>query len=201
VKNMMKVSVILPVKDEPYLPQMIDRIKRVIPCDVHVQREPGLANAVLRGVKASIGDVVCVLDADGSHNPSYLPAMIQRLSEADIVVGSRYVRGGGTQDYFMRMLLSRLFCKFARALLRLKVNDNMSGFVVAKREVFEQHHYQPLGYKFILELLVKGRDKFTVVEYPVVFEKRKMGLSKTGFGQGIKTFMFILKLWIWSVIR
>lgn len=196
-----KVSVILPVKDEPYLPQIIDRINRVIPCDLHVQREPGLANAVLCGVKACGGNVVCVLDADGSHNPSYIPGMIQRLSEADVVVGSRYVRGGGTQDHFMRMLLSRLFCKLARAMLRLNVNDNMSGFVVAKREVFDQLHFAPFGYKFVLEMLVKGRNKFTFVEHPVVFEKRKMGSSKTGFGQGIKTFMFIMKLWIGEIAK
>lgn len=151
-------------------------------------------------VRASVGDVICVLDADGSHNPSYLPAMVRRLSEVDIVVGSRYVRGGGTQDYLIRMLLSRLFCKVARALLRVKVNDNMSGFMVAKREVFEQLHFQPFGYKFVLELLVKSNHKFTIVEHPVVFEKRKMGVSKTGFGQGVKTFMFILKLWIGEIV-
>jgi dolichol-phosphate mannosyltransferase len=198
---MPKISVIIPVKDEPYLPHLVRRIKQMFPCDVHIQTEPGLANAVLCGVKVASGDVVCVLDADGSHNPSYLPTMVHRLSEADIVVGSRYVRGGGTEDYFMRMLLSRLFCKLSRALLRLKVNDNMSGFVVAKREVFEQMHPQPFGYKFVLELLVKGRGRFTVVEHPVVFEKRKMGISKTGFGQGVKTFMFILKLWIGDIVK
>jgi len=197
----MKVSVIIPVKDEPYLPQLVGRIKQMFPCDIHIQTELGLANAVLCGVKAASGDVVCVLDADGSHNPSYLPAMVQRLSEADIIIGSRYVRGGGTQDYFIRMVLSRLFCKLSRALLRLKVNDNMSGFVVAKREIFEQLHLQPFGYKFVLELLVKGRGKFTVIEHPVVFEKRKMGVSKTGFGQGVKTFMFILKLWIGDIAK
>lgn len=192
----MKVSVIIPVKDEPYLPRLIKRINHELACDIHLQTELGLSNAVLCGVRGSVGGVVCILDADGSHNPSYLPAMVRRLGEADIVIGSRYVRGGGTQDYFVRILLSRLFCKFARALLRLGVNDNMSGFVVAKREVFEQLHFQPFGYKFLLELLVKGRHKFTVVEHPVVFEKRKMGYSKTGIGQGMRTFIFILKLWI-----
>jgi hypothetical protein len=72
----------------------------------------------------------------------------------------------------------------------------MSGFIVARREVFEQLNLKPLGYKFGLEIISKSKGKFNVAEYPVFFEKRKMGVSKTGFGQGIKTFAFILKLWM-----
>ena len=75
----------------------------------------------------------------------------------------------------------------------------MSGFIVAKRVVFEQLNLKPLGYKFGLELITKSKGKFSVTEVPVFFEKRKMGLSKTGFGQGIKTFAFIIKLWLETI--
>jgi dolichol-phosphate mannosyltransferase len=187
------ISVVIPVKNEPYLPKLLSQLYGY---EVLVQREPGLANAVLNGVKLSTGEAICILDADGSHNPCYIPKMLKHLTCADVVVGSRYVKGGGTEDYFARMLISRLFCKFARFVLRIHVNDCMSGFIVAKKEVFEQLNLKPLGYKFGLEIIVKSKGKFRVVEYPVFFEKRKMGLSKTGAGQLIKTFTFIMKLWM-----
>jgi dolichol-phosphate mannosyltransferase len=189
----MIASVILPVKDEPYLPKLLSQLEGY---EVLVQREPGLANAVLHGVKLAHGEAIVILDADGSHNPKYISEMLKYLSVFDVVVGSRYVHGGGTEDYFLRMLLSRLFCKLARFILRIKINDCMSGFIVARREVFEQLNLKPLGYKFGLEIISKSKGKFNVAEYPVFFEKRKMGVSKTGFGQGIKTFAFILKLWM-----
>jgi dolichol-phosphate mannosyltransferase len=187
------ISVVIPVKNEPYLPTLLGQLEGY---EVLVQREPGLANAVLHGVKLCTGEAIVVLDADGSHNPKYVPEMLKHLAWADVVVGSRYVRGGGTEDYFVRMLISRLFCKFARFILRIHVNDCMSGFVVARREVFEQLNLKPFGYKFLLEIIVQSKGKFRVAEYPVVFEKRKMGLSKTGAGQLIRTFAFIMKLWM-----
>jgi dolichol-phosphate mannosyltransferase len=189
----MIASIILPVKDEPYLPTLLSQLNGY---EVLVQREPGLANAVLHGVKLAHGEAIVILDADGSHNPKYISNMLKYLSVFDVVIGSRYVHGGGTEDYFLRMLLSRLFCKLARFILRIKINDCMSGFIVARREVFEQLNLKPLGYKFGLEIIAKSKGKFKVAEYPVFFEKRKMGFSKTGFGQGLKTFAFILKLWM-----
>mgnify|MGYP001407006754 CR=1 FL=1 len=189
----MIASVILPVKNEPYLPVILKQLEGY---EVLVQRELGLANAVLHGVKLAHGEAIVILDADGSHNPKYISEMLKYLSVFDVVVGSRYVNGGGTEDYFLRMLLSRLFCKLARFILRIHVNDCMSGFIVAKREVFEQLNLKPLGYKFGLEIIAKSKGKFRVAEFPVYFEKRKMGISKTGFGQGIKTFAFIMKLWM-----
>ena len=130
----MIASVILPVKNEPYLPVMLKQLEGY---EVLVQCELGLANAVLHGVKLAHGEAIVILDADGSHNPKYIPQMLEQLENYDIVVGSRYVRSGGTEDYFVRMLLSRLFCKVARFILRIDVNDCMSGFIVAKRVVFE----------------------------------------------------------------
>jgi dolichol-phosphate mannosyltransferase len=187
----MIASIIIPVKNEPYLSTLLSQLEGY---EVLVQREPGLANAVLCGVKRSHEEAIITMDADGSHNPKYIPEMLKYLSVFDVVVGSRYVKGGRTQDYFVRMILSRLFCKLARFILQINVNDCMSGFIVAKREVFEQLNLKPLGYKFGTEILFKSRGKFRVAEYPVVFEKRKMGLSKTGFGQAIKTLTFIIKL-------
>jgi dolichol-phosphate mannosyltransferase len=190
------ISVIIPCKNEPYLPTLLHdlSLSLTLPYETRIQTEQGLGNAVLCGVRSSVGDAVAILDADGSHHPKYISNMVKLLEKYDIVIGSRYVRGGATEDYFLRMLLSRLYCKVAKFLFNLKVNDNMSGFVVAKREVFNALTLKPVGYKFGLEMLIKSRGKFRVCEYPVRFEKRKMGLSKTGFGQALKTFAFILQL-------
>jgi len=190
------ISVIIPVKNEPYLNFLLSDISLSLkgPYETKIQTEQGLGNAVLCGVRSSVGDVIAVLDADGSHNPVYLPSMVKLLSEYDIVIGSRYVHGGSTEDYTLRMLISRLYCKVAKFLFNLKVNDPMSGFIVAKKSVFNSLTLNPVGYKFGLEILVKSKGKFKVLEYPVNFEKRKMGLSKTGVGQGFKTLAFILKL-------
>ena len=190
------ISVIIPCKNEPYLPTLLHdlSLSLTLPYETRIQTEQGLGNAVLCGVRSSVGDAVAILDADGSHNPKYLSNMVKLLEDYDIVIGSRYVRGGATEDYFVRMLLSRLYCKVAKFLFNLKVNDNMSGFVVARRGVFNSLTLKPVGYKFGLEMLVKSRGKFRVCEYPVCFEKRKMGLSKTGFGQALRTFAFILQL-------
>lgn len=194
------ISVIIPCKNEPYLQRLIGVINTYLslPHEIHVQREAGLSNAILCGVKRSTGDIVVILDADGSHNPKYIPNMIKMLNFYDIVIGSRYIKNGRTQDYFVRYLISRLFCKVAKALLNLDVNDNMSGFIVTKRNVFEQLKLKPFGYKFALEMMVKSKGKFKVGEFPVVFEKRKIGYSKTGLLQGIRTLAFIYKLWLWS---
>ena len=97
------------------------------------------------GVRSSSADIICIFDADGSHNPKYIPDMIRRLSYADVVLGSRYVKGGGTRDYLVRTLLSRFFCKLARTVLRLGINDTMSGFLVARRKVVESPWIKPFG--------------------------------------------------------
>ena len=188
----MKATVIIPTKNEPYLPTLLKQLSNY---EVLVQTEPGLANAVLHGVKKAHGEALVVLDADGSHNPKYIPAMLKLLDQGyDIVIGSRYTHGGKTEDTYMRQILSRFFNQLGRVILQINVKDNMSGYIVARRIVFEQFNLKPLGYKILLEILVKNQGRFRVVEFPIIFEKRKLGQSKTGLGQAIKTLTFIIKL-------
>jgi len=196
------LSIIIPCKDEPYLPELIRIIDAYvkIPHEIKVQSEPGLANAILCGVKGSIGDVIVVLDGDGSHNPKYIPQMVEMLHNHDIVIGSRYTQGGHNADYFLRHLLSRFYCKLARSLLRLQVSDTMSGFIVARKEVFDRLSLlNNDDYKFGLEIMEKSKDRFRIAECPVVFEERKAGYSKTDAIQGIRTLAFIFKLFMWKI--
>lgn len=133
----MTISVVLPVKYEPYLPRLQKHIRDCLefaePYEILVQKELGLSTAVLYGVKNSNGESLVIMDADGSHNPKYIRKMVSKLNSYDIIVGSRYVNGGGTEDHFVRQLISLLFCKFARTVLGLKINDTMSGFIAFKK--------------------------------------------------------------------
>ena len=190
------ISLVIPCKDEPYLPTLLSEINDVMqePYEVLVQKEGGLGYAVKCGIERSKGEIICVLDADGSHPPKYLPYIINQIMFYDIVIGSRY-RGGNTQDSFIRKVISRFYCEFAKELFGLNVNDNMSGFFAVKREVFEKYPITNKGYKILLECLVKSRQDFVAKEYPIIFEPRKLGKSKANLKQGIQTLWFIIKLY------
>lgn len=92
----MMISVVIPCKNEPYLRILVDLIHSslVYPHEILVQTEPGLALAVLCGVRRAKGNVIVVLDADGSHNPQNLTKMIDLVQTYPIIIGSRYVEGG-----------------------------------------------------------------------------------------------------------
>ena len=196
----MLVSVIIPCKNEPYLNRLISEIDNCLAYshEILVQTEPGLAKAVMCEAKRAKGDVLVVLDGDGSHSPRTLNKMVSLVATYPVVVGSRYVNGGVSKDSLVRQFLSRLFCKMARATLKVEIEDSMSGFVAIGRRVLNSVHLEPFGYKFVLELLVKSNGCHKVFECPIVFEARKMGYSKTGVRVGISTIAFILLLWFWK---
>jgi glycosyltransferase involved in cell wall biosynthesis len=194
------ISIVIPSKEEPYLGRLVDSIHRTVsyPHEILVQSEPGLGSAVLQGIRNSKGNVIAILDGDGSHSPNDLNKMLGLLQTYQLVVGSRYIQGGSSKDTFLRRFLSLAFSRTSRSLLKLKTNDPMSGFVVAKRQVFETVKLRPIGYKFLLELLVKSKESFKISEYPITFEKRKMGKSKTGVAEGVRIVELILLLMHWK---
>jgi dolichol-phosphate mannosyltransferase len=197
------ISIVIPSKDEPYLAFLVDSIHNTIdhPHEILVQNEPGLASAVLHGIKKAKGEIVAVLDADGSHDPKDLKKMINLTKNYQLVVGSRYIEGGKSKDFFSRRFLSHAFCRIARVLLNLKINDPMSGFVVVNRKVFKNFVIHPVDYKFLLEMIVKSNGSLKIFEYPITFERRKMGYSKTGVTEGIRTIGFIMLLFLWKSIN
>jgi len=124
------------------------------------------------------------MDADFSHHPRYIPAMI-KASEAqyDLVIGSRYVPGGGTPDFpLRRRVLSSGANGFARLLLGLRARDATAGFRCYRRVVLESLPLDSIfsnGYSFLIEMLfLVQRAGFSVGEVPIVFEDRKRGKSK-----------------------
>jgi dolichol-phosphate mannosyltransferase len=159
----------------------------------------GLSQAVLDGVRRARGDYLVCMDADLSHPPEVLPAMLAKLNGgADFVLGSRYVRGGTTShDWgFLRWANSRAATLLAMPLT--SVRDPMSGFFALRRSTFEQgKDFNPVGYKIGLELIVKCRCE-RVVELPIHFEDRQFGQSKLTLRQQMLYLQHLRRLYIFK---
>lgn len=141
----------------------------------------GLASAFNRGIIESRGRIVGWMDADMCMPPSLLPAMIEKLADYDIVVGSRYAPGGIDDRALLRVLSSRLINGLATLVLGFGIRDYDSGFVVVRRSVFDKVSIIPTGYgAYFMEFLYTCRKKgLTVYEMPYVFKDRAKGVSKS----------------------
>jgi dolichol-phosphate mannosyltransferase len=141
----------------------------------------GLASAFNRGIIESRGEIVGWMDADMCMPPSMLPAMVDKLNEHDIVVGSRYAQGGKDDRAALRVISSRLINGLAGLVLGYGIKDYDSGFVVLRRTVFNKVSIIPTGYgAYFMEFLYTCRKKgLTVYEMPYVFRDRAKGISKS----------------------
>jgi dolichol-phosphate mannosyltransferase len=153
---------------------------------LHRAAKQGLGKAYLAGFAWALQrgyPLVLEMDADFSHNPKYLPRMLELAREADLVLGSRNVKGGGTVNWGLgRKMLSRGGSLYARTILGLRVRDLTGGFKCFRREVLEAIDLGSVecsGYAFQIELTYRTVKKgFRVVELPIVFEDRRVGHSK-----------------------
>jgi dolichol-phosphate mannosyltransferase len=147
---------------------------------IHRKAKEGLSSAIIDGLKKSKGETVVVMDSDLSHPPQILPKMLDTLkqTQCDIVVASRYVKGGAIHGWpFKRKLMSKIATKIAKKGLGVTANDPMSGFFAFRRKVTEGLKFDAIGYKILLELLVKTKGA-KVEEIPYTFTDRKFGSSK-----------------------
>ncbi len=153
---------------------------------LHRAAKEGLGKAYLAGFAWALErgyDLVLEMDADFSHHPRHLPALLDRSRDADLVLGSRYVPGGGTVNWGLgRRILSRGGSLYARTILGVDVRDLTGGFKCFRREVLEAIELPTVectGYAFQIELtyrtVLRG---FRVAEVPIVFEDRRVGQSK-----------------------
>jgi dolichol-phosphate mannosyltransferase len=207
------ISILIPTKEEPNLSNLIREIRKelrkirheVIVIDkskvppklknarVLIQQSDGLGNAVLEGLEHSHGDIIVIMDGDGSHRPEDITRLLDKTDENDIVIGSRFVRGGTTQDNTHRRIVSSFFRRFASLVLDLKIEDSMSGFSAIRREVYDNLDLKPLGYKINMEIVFKARKKYNISEVPITFLSRKHGRSKAASVSGIKEAFRILR--------
>ena len=146
----------------------------------------GLGTAYIEGFRWGMArdyGLFIEMDADFSHNPGYLPPMIQYSERYDFVIGSRYVPGGGVRGWGVwRKFISTAGSLYARAILGLPIHDLTGGFNLWKRSVLERLDLNDIrseGYAFQIELKYKAFSKgFSWLEYPIIFEDRQAGKSK-----------------------
>jgi dolichol-phosphate mannosyltransferase len=149
-------------------------------------RKEGLGQAYLAGFARALAGgarIVCEMDADLSHDPACLPALLAAAAEADLVLGSRYVAGGGVADWGpLRRLVSRLGCHYARLILGIPQRDLTGGYKAIRREVLEAIDLESVrsqGYVFQIEITYRAvLAGFRVEEVPIVFRDRTEGESK-----------------------
>lgn len=150
---------------------------------IEVIRRPGkmgLSSAILAGVQSAAGEIVVVMDGDFSHPPQTISHMLEELQDpkCDIVVASRYVKGGSVIGWpFKRRLMSKSATKIAQVGLGIEVKDPMSGFFAFRRRIIEGVKFDAIGYKMLLEILVKAKGA-RVKEVPYTFTNRRAGASK-----------------------
>jgi dolichol-phosphate mannosyltransferase len=160
-------------------------------------RKMGLASAILDGMRAAEYDLIAVIDADLQHPPELLPRLLEKAREGyDVVVASRYVEGGSIEGWsFWRRLVSKGAIFLAHALFSKTkaVKDPMSGFFLFKKDVIGGVRLELLGYKLLLEILVRGR-YCKVVEVPCIFRGRKKGKSKLSLKEIFDYVVLLFKL-------
>jgi dolichol-phosphate mannosyltransferase len=153
---------------------------------LHRARKQGLGRAYLAGFELALdagADLLMEMDADFSHDPRDVPRLIAAAGAADLVLGSRYVPGGGVENWGLsRRLLSRGGCAYARVLLGIPVRDLTGGFKCFNRRVLQAIDLADVradGYAFQVELTYRAvRAGFRVAEVPILFRERREGASK-----------------------
>ncbi len=153
---------------------------------LHRPGKAGLGTAYLEGFRLALErgyEAMGEMDADLSHNPTYLPAMMKALEGADLVLGSRYVRGGGVRNWgVLRRLISRGGSLYSQMVLGVGVHDLTGGFKLFRRELLEKLGLDTVrsnGYSFQIEMTYRAlRRGYRVVEVPIIFEDRQVGKSK-----------------------
>lgn len=211
----MKISVLIPTKNEPLINELIKRIHGVLKTHKHeiividksntrpkirnaklvLQKSDGLGKAILEGLKYAHGDVIVIMDGDGSHDPKFIPKFIEKIKKYDIVIGSRFTKGGKTEDPSYRKIVSATFRKITSIILGIKTKDSMSGFSAIRRDVYDAISLNPRGYKINMEILYKSKKfGFKTVEVPIVFHKRMAGKPTPKIIEGIRLLVFIIEL-------
>ena len=170
---------------------------------IHRSGKLGLGTAVVAAMKYAIEhkfDYMLNLDADGSHPPRYIPAILDGMRDHDVMIGSRYVPGGGVEGEFnlKRKFMSTGINWYARLFLGLKTKDNSGSFRcyrVSKLAEINLDGIRSRGYSFMEEILFRCRQVgCTFGETPILFENRRAGVSKINKSEAIKALQIIAEL-------
>ena len=162
----------------------------------------GLGTAYIAGFKWALArdyDYIFEMDADFSHDPKYLPAFLAAIEKHDLVLGSRYVPGGGVKNWgLLRKIISRGGSLYARTILGLSLRDLTGGFKCFRRQVLESIDLDAVksnGYSFQIEMTYRARCKgFRICETPIVFEDRTADKSKMSRKIFLEAVLMVWKL-------
>ena len=205
----MKVSIVIPMRDEAKnIPTLINKIKRemsnidfeiiaindgstdntkevlekIHPIKIinrEKQNRVTVGEAIRDGFKLVTGDIIVIMDSDLSHNPKYIPLMIEKLKESDLVIASRFMAGGFMNNEYGKKNLTRMYNAIARSLLKIRVMDFTHGFKAFKSEILNKIELTSTGFSIYAEIPIKAHVKgFKLAEIPMYYDKRKSGTSK-----------------------
>ena len=192
--------------------QKADRWAAENPGRVYVVHRPGklgLGTAYLAGFDKAMNDLgaarIMTMDADFSHNPRYIPDMIEMSQSKHVVIGSRYVSGGGSLNCaWKRIMMSRIANLIAHTFLGLKAKDATAGFRLYRREVLASIPLDEIfssGYSFLVEMLFMcQRRGWQIGEAPILFEDRRKGTTKISRQEVYKAQYTVLRLF-WRRLR
>jgi len=163
----------------------------------------GLGSAVISGMQYAIDnhyDLLLVMDADLSHPPRYIPDLLEKVQDADISIGSRYIEGGGIVGWnWKRKFMSWGVNTYSRLFLGLPNQDNSGNFRCYRLSRLSELDFSKIhstGYSFMEEILYRcHRIGCRIVETPIVFEDRTVGESKINLGEVLKALWIIFRLW------
>lgn len=169
---------------------------------IHRAGKLGLGTAYIAGFKKALADgadLICTMDADFSHSPRYVPDLVDKVGQGyDLVIGSRYVRGGGSTQTIDRKLFSWGANTVTRVTLGLHAHDTTAGFRCYRREVLESldlNSIRSSGYSYLFEMLHNvERRGWRVGEVPITFEDRRLGASKVSKSEIVKALGTVLRL-------
>lgn len=172
---------------------------------MHRTTKSGLGQAYIEGFKHALdsgAELVIEMDADFSHDPCYLAALLQHATAHDLVLGSRYVDGGGVRNWGpLRRLISWGGSTYARMILRVPVRDLTGGFKCMSRAVLEAIELDSLeadGYAFQIEVTYRALQAgFAVAEVPIVFVDRHAGKSKMSWRIAAEAMLLVPRLRNW----
>jgi dolichol-phosphate mannosyltransferase len=167
---------------------------------VKVVKRPGrlgLTSAIYDGFKTASGEYLVVMDADFQHPPELVPELLAKLKECDLVVASRYVKGGKIENWSLtREIISKGAILGARLLIPecRRVKDPVSGFFALRREIIEKWKpIEPRGYKALVEIIASTKPR-RICEVPFTFRGRERGTSKLGSKQIFSYAKLLVKL-------
>ncbi|MGI9566098.1 MAG: glycosyltransferase [Nitrosopumilus sp.] len=165
---------------------------------IHRKAKNGLGSAILNGIQQAKGDTIVVMDSDFSHPPQIIPKLIESIKkyQYDVAVASRYIKGGEIQGWSLkRKAMSKFATLIAKKGLGIDTKDPMSGFFAFKRNIIKGLNIDAIGYKILLEILVKTKN-VNIKEIPYTFQDRELGSSKLS----IKT-IFDYYRSVWKLYR